>query len=116
MLFPVDSVHIRPSARRTAGELPGPRASGGSSREGSPPRVLAYGKPSHFFRFGVDCHHYGSGASGSRIPAANVDPSIPVLWRDPVLAPAARAASSDTEQAARLDAIGDELDSFAGEV
>ena len=36
--------------------------------------------------------------------------------RDPVLAPAARAASPDTEQAARLDAIGDELDSFAGEV
>ena len=38
--------------------------------------MLAYGKPSHFFRFGVDCHHYGSGASGSRILAANVDPSI----------------------------------------
>ena len=38
--------------------------------------MLAYGKLPHFFRFGVDSCHFGSGASGSRIPAANVDPSI----------------------------------------
>ena len=51
--------------------------------------MLAYGKPPHFFRFGVDSCHFGSGASGSRISAANVDPSIllaagenfPFSWR-----------------------------------
>ena len=75
-----------PPLTREKHTTPGGR---GSFPEGAGGAVLAYGKPSHFFRFGVDCHHYGSGASGSRIPAANVDPSIllaagekfPISWR-----------------------------------
>ena len=86
-LVPPASGGICPPPRTpAAADLPPSGAPGGrgSFPEGAGGAVLAYGKPSHFFRFGVDCHHYGSGASGSRIPAANVDPSIPVLWRDPI--------------------------------